>query len=108
MDSSPIDEDVFEDLVQMAGDDGGVFVREVTEIFAHSAPEQARALSEAMAAGDPAKSRFFAHKLKGGALMVGALRVVAGCKLIEEHGAGASVEAEVEAAIGWLRDHGYL
>lgn len=106
--SDPIDEDIFAELVLMAGEDGESFVREVTEIFAISAPEQARALSEAMAAGDAVKSRFFAHKLKGGALMVGALRVVEGCKIIEERGVGAPVEAEVEAAVGWLRERGYL
>jgi HPt (histidine-containing phosphotransfer) domain-containing protein len=108
MESSPIDEGVFAELVQMAGDDGGTFVREVIAIFATSAPEQARALSAAMAQKDAAKSRFFAHKLKGGALMVGALRVVEGCMVIEEQGSGPPVEDEVEAAVGWLRGRGYL
>ncbi len=95
---TPLD---FEQLRDSTLDDAE-FGRELTAVFIRQAEEQLAAMAGALAEQDASALRALAHRLKGGALAMGALRVCAEAAALEE-AAERGALGTAESRLGGIR-----
>jgi HPt (histidine-containing phosphotransfer) domain-containing protein len=88
--AGPIDQTVFDSLVEMTG--GEIeFVDELVDTYLEDGAQQVVALRDALAAGDPAALVRPAHSLKSNSLNVGAMELGGQCRELEERARGGAV-----------------
>jgi HPt (histidine-containing phosphotransfer) domain-containing protein len=80
-----LDQEVLAELRASTGDDDE-FVRELIDAYVAEADGHIDGLAQAIAAGDVAAAVRPAHTLKSSSASVGAMRLAATCRLIEEAG----------------------
>jgi PAS domain S-box-containing protein len=87
--------------------DGEEVAAQLVELFAAGVPGEVEELRAAAAAGDAARVRFLAHKVKGTCRIVGAARVGELCRTVELDGpspdALAALPGAVQETVGLLR-----
>ncbi len=91
----------FEQLRDSTLDDAA-FGREITGVFIRQAQEQLAAMTGALAERDAGALRALAHRLKGGALALGALRVCAAAAALEEAAEAGALDT-AESRLGGVR-----
>jgi HPt (histidine-containing phosphotransfer) domain-containing protein len=83
-DSAVLDESVLADILALTGPGEPSALAEVTQLFRSSFPEDLRALRTAIAGKDLESVSRIAHRMRGSALGIGAIRVVPICAAIED------------------------
>ncbi len=103
--AEPLEELVDEERFAELRRDGEDVAAALVEMFADGAPGEVAELRAAAAAGDDARVRFLAHKVKGTCRIVGAARAAALCRQLEAEGAAGAeaLDALAEAVDGAAR-----
>ena len=83
-DTPVIDPQTIASLRALNPEDGGQFLREVTEIFASDTPQRIADLESSLAAGDIAKFTRTAHTIKGSSANLGANLLRAAAEKLEQ------------------------
>jgi CheY-like chemotaxis protein len=108
-----LDPSILDEVLEFAGGEGETLVHDLIRLFFTEAPARLHALRKGVEHGDPECVTSVAHVMKGGAGILGAVRVAALCDQLERqgrcgdlHGAGAIVtelQAEVDRLPGLLQ-----
>jgi HPt (histidine-containing phosphotransfer) domain-containing protein len=92
-----LDQEVLRQLAALGRRRGRDVLGQSLDLFESQVPAIERALADAARAADPRDLAALAHRLKGSALALGALRLAAACERMERSGeAGAGREAALE------------
>jgi HPt (histidine-containing phosphotransfer) domain-containing protein len=95
-----LDESVLADILALAAPGEPSPLVEVTQLFLSSFPGDLRALRTAIAAKDLESVSRVAHRMRGSALGIGALRVVPICSAIEDAALTGRLDLTVAEAEG--------
>jgi HPt (histidine-containing phosphotransfer) domain-containing protein len=98
--SAVLDESVLADILALAAPGEPNALAEVTQLFLSSFAGDLRALRTAIAAKDLESVGRVAHRMRGSALGIGAIRVVPICAAIEEAARAGCLDLPVEEAAG--------
>ena len=91
-----------EELRRMTG--GSDVVEEVVGLFIQDIPGRLAGLSEAVGREDAGALEFAAHRLKGGAATLGAIRLARLCEGLEQQGRGGSCAGAAETLVEVVRE----
>jgi HPt (histidine-containing phosphotransfer) domain-containing protein len=97
-DSSVLDMSVMEAIRSLGGPGEPDVFTEVAQLFLEDVPVHLSALRTAIAAGSPELVARMAHRLRGGTLEMGALRMAPLCAEIEREARAGSLEHVAEMA----------
>lgn len=93
-----IDRSVLASLQELQDEGEPDIVVEVSGLFIKHAPEKLLAIEKAAEIGDAKAMQIAAHSLKSSSAYVGALRLSAMCKELEQAGRSGTVERAIERA----------
>ena len=89
MSDQTLDTSVWDGLRELAGDDPSLLT-ELVDLFASETPALVAGMRDAIASGSAEDLRHYAHTLKGSAMNLGATRLGALCKELEQLGASGT------------------
>jgi HPt (histidine-containing phosphotransfer) domain-containing protein len=106
-DSAVLDESVLADILALAMPGEPSALAEVTQLFVSCFPRDLHALRTAIAAKDLESAGQVAHRMRGSALGVGAIRVVPICAAVEDAARAGCLDRVVIEADGLGREFAF-
>jgi len=94
-----IESERLDELRNIAGPNGDIFLAELRDAFAQDAAERVETIGKAIDEGDTGALRNVAHTLKGSCTNIGATAMAAICLILENHGRDATIQGTAELLI---------